>query len=178
MQRQRSQQQAPDQPLPVEQHRRVGVGGTTQVDPQGRQARGGRDKRDLDPVDRAASGQHLGQARPEASALENTPVGQGGREPREKHEQVGGVAEPEAAEREGREPVAGDVVDEDEEEREAAKEINARVAPGRQVGRRQIEASAMASRRHPAGSRFATRDLGAGRAAARAPLRPIETQAV
>ncbi len=61
-------------------------------------------------------------------AVEGAPVGQHGREAREQHEHLGGVGEAEVAQGEPGEVVARHVVDENEQEREPAKEVDSQVS--------------------------------------------------
>ena len=58
----------------------------------------------------------------------STTINQRGRVARDEHEYLGGVAEAEITDRERIDNVGGDVVDEDQPKRQAAKEIEPKVA--------------------------------------------------
>ena len=64
----------------------------------------------------------------EPFALEAALVGKDGRETGEQHEYLGRVGEPKVAQREMRKPVVGDVIDEDEQQREPAEKIDLQVS--------------------------------------------------
>ena len=101
------------------------------VEPYGRdrQADGAKgNERQVPEIDVAHAVDDARGAGAEPFALEAALVGEDGGEAGEQHEYLGRVGEAEVAQREMRKPVVGDVIDEDEQQREPAEEIDPQVS--------------------------------------------------
>ena len=86
------------------------------------------DQRQMPKIDVADPLEDAGDAALEALALEHAAIGQHGGEPGKQHENLGSVRKSEVPQGELGENVVGHVVDENEKQRQTAKEINSQVA--------------------------------------------------